>query len=721
MRTVISLILLFNLLNTSQVFAQIEISGRVADSKGNPIPGANVYIDGTYDGASTDDFGRFSFFTDYRGEGVLLISFLTYETARITGKPGTWNNLEIQLREDLNTLETVVLSAGSFSTGDNSKINALKPLDVVTTASALGDFVGALQSLPGTSTVAEDGRLFIRGGLAEETNIFIDGIRVFTPYTPSTNNIPSRGRYSPFLFDGISFSTGGYSAEYGQALSGVLLLNTIDEPDQDKSDLGVMSVGGSLGHTMKWESSSLSLNASYINLSPYLSIFRDRNKWIQPFETGAGEMVFRNRFNSGLLKFYAAFDTTHFQMIQEDINLEDGFNFGLRNSNFYLNTSYRGSFGDQSWTMLSGLSLTLGRDRFDIQSDEVINNTASLHAKLRVKKRFSSHFKLILGAEHFGTDFEEDFSNPQIVPVQLGFRNYISSLFAESDLFITKDMAVKTGFRLEYGALLDELSVSPRVSFAVKTGERGQLSLAYGQFNQLPFDYALKFNQDLSSQQVSHYILNYQFNKSGRVFRAEAYFKDYDNLLNYDGEFPGPDTLFNTEGYGYSAGLDLFWRDEKSIQNLDYWISYSYLDSERLFRNYPDQVQPDFVNKHNLSVVGKYWIEDWKSQVGLSLILASGRPYTDPNLEGFHNKLTKGYQSLSLNWAYLIDQQKILYCSVNNVLNNRNINGYQFTNQPDADGLFASRPLRPAADQFFFIGFFWTISSDKTSNQLDNL
>src|SRR5690606_6849263 len=135
--------------------------------------------------------------------------------------------------------------------------------------SAVGDIVGAFQTLPGTSTVAEDGRLFVRGGDATETQIFIDGIRVFTPYSPTPNNVPTRGRYSPFLFDGITFSTGGYSAEYGQALSSVLLLNTIDEPTQNSTNIGVMSVGGGLGHTKKWEKSSLSLNTSYINLAPY--------------------------------------------------------------------------------------------------------------------------------------------------------------------------------------------------------------------------------------------------------------------------------------------------------------------------------------------------------------------------------------------------------------------------------------------------------------------
>ncbi|HAI18682.1 MAG TPA: TonB-dependent receptor, partial [Xanthomarina gelatinilytica] len=77
--------------------------------------------------------------------------------------------------------------------------------------------------------------------------------------------------------------------------------------------------------------------------------------------------------------------------------------------------------------------------------------------------------------------------------------------------------------------------------------------------------------------------------------------------------------------------------------------------------------------------------------------------------------------NLSFNWAYLISQQKILYFSVNNVLGLKNINGYQYADLPDSNGIYASNALRPAADQFFFVGFFWTISEKGTDNQLDNL
>ena len=178
---------------------------------------------------------------------------------------------------------------------------------------------------------------------------------------------------------------------------------------------------------------------------------------------------------------------------------------------------------------------------------------------------------------------------------------------------------------------------------------------------------------------------------------------------------------YDSTGYGFTKGLDVFWRDNKSIKNTDYWISYSYLDTKRNYRNHPIEAQPNFANTHNLSIVGKYWISDWKSQVGFSYAFASGRTYTNPNETGFLNQKTKSYNSLSLNWAYLISQQKILYFSINNVFGFKNINGYQYANTPDMNGNFARRALRPAADQFFFVGFFWTISEDKSSNQLDNL
>ena len=708
------------LMSVSLGWSQTLISGWVTDSKNNPISGANVYLDGTYDGGTSDEVGKFSFKTSEVGVHVLIVSFLSYETYVKSAEVSTFQDLEVKLREDVNTLDAVVLSAGTFSAGDNSKVNALSSLDVVTTASAMGDFVGAMQTLPGTTTVAEDGRLFVRGGEADETQIFIDGIRVFTPYAPTTNNVPTRGRYSPFLFDGITFSTGGYSAEYGQALSSVLLLNTIDEPEQNKTEIGLMTVGGTLGRTKIWGKSSLSVNASYMNLAPYMTLFPDRNEWDKPYESFSGEAVYRRKLNKGLFKLYSAFEYSQFELTQEDINYTEGVHYKLKNKNTYVNSSYQGKL-NANWSVFAGASYTNNNSDVAVIDDTVDNVEHSVHAKASLKYRINNRFKLNFGTEYFLTHFKEKYTSPIIDTESYGFDNNIVAAFAEGDMIFTKQLALKAGLRAEYSQLFKAFEVSPRISLAYKTSANSQVSLAYGSFYQNPNNDILKFVQNIDSEETNHYILNYQFNSKGRLFRAEAYYKDYANLVKYDTEYSSYTSAFNNEGYGYAKGIDLFFRDGKTLKNFDYWVSYSYLDTERDYKNFPIAAQPNFANAHNLSVVGKYWVDNWKSQIGFSYSVASGRPYTNPNETGFLNQKTKAYNSLSLNWAYLISPQKILYLAISNVLDFKNINGYQYANTPNSKGVYNRRALKPAADQFFFIGFFWTISENGTDNQLDNL
>jgi hypothetical protein len=712
-------ILFITLLFYGMVRGQQTVSGIVLQKNGTPIFGANVYLEGTYDGASTDEQGKFSFTTEEIGIQTLIISYVTYEPFMMAGDVSQLSDLKLTLKEDFNSLDTVVISAGSLEASDNSKVSVLKPLDVVTTASALGDFVGALQTLPGTTTVAEDGRLFVRGGDAEETQIFIDGIRVFSPYTPTSNDTPTRGRYSPFLFDGITFSTGGYSAEYGQALSSVLLLNTIDEPDQEKTEIALMTVGGGLGNTQKWDKSSVSVNASYINLAPYIATFPNRNDWQKPFQSLSGETVFRRKFDNGIFKLYAAFDTTNFELTQEDINSAEGVDFKLKNNNFYTNATYQGNLG-RTWKLQTGGSFTSSKTKVGIINNTIANTENSFHFKFKLKKRFSNQVKLSFGAEQFLTDFNEDFNNP-FTSVSYGYNNNITGTFAETDVIFSKKFALKAGFRGEYSELFEQFTVSPRASVAYKTGRNSQLSVAYGDFYQQPTQEVLKFQQNLEAQKTQHYILNYQYTANNRIFRAEAYRKQYDSLITFDTEFAGFESNFTNNGDGFAQGIDFFWRDNESIKNVDYWVSYSFLDTERLYQNYPTTATPSFANAHNVSVVAKYWLEDWKSQLGFSYQFGSGRTYTNPNTPGFLQEKTKGFNNISFNWAYLIDPQKILYFSINNVTAFNNVNGYQYASTADANGNFDRRALRPATDQFFFVGFFWTISENGSDNQLNKL
>ena len=714
MKTIITLLIS---LITTLGFSQTTISGKVVDEKNNAIAGANIFIDGTYDGATSNENGEFTFTTSETGTKTLVISFLSNETLKTSIEIENYQNKTFKLKESMNSLDVVVINAGTFEAGDKSKNTVLKPLDIVTTAGSNGDIVSALQTLPGTQTVGESGRLFVRGGESDETQTYVDGIRVAQPFGSTTQNLPTRGRFSPFLFSGISFSTGGYSAEYGEALSSVLLLNTTDIATENKTDISFMTVGLGVANTQKWKKSSLTFNTAYIDLAPYQVAIPQNVDWNKAFQSLSGEVVYRYELERGLFKLYAAFDASRFDLNQESINSVAKTRVDLKNSNLYVNASYKGSFGS-NWQLTTGLSYGLGNNKIGLDNQLIDNTEHASHLKLKLRKSISDRVKLSFGADYFTTKFDEKYS---FITNETGYNSNIAAAFTEADIFFSKKLAMKVGVRAVNNDLLDETSISPRTSIAYKVSKSSQFSFAYGEFEQAPRQDYLKFNSDFSNERASHYILNYQYNEGKRTFRTEVYFKDYQDLVKYDTQTAQFDSNYNNNGFGFAKGLDVFWRDNQSVKNLEYWVSYSYIDTKRDYKNYETEVTPSFVAKNNFSVVTKYWIDDWKTSVGLSYSFNSGRPYDDPNEMDFMNGKTKNYNNVSMSWAYLLSQQKILFISISNILGTENVFGYEYANSPDSNGVFQRKAIIPTADRFFFVGFFWTISDNKKDNQLNNL
>lgn len=701
-------------------FSQTKISGKVVNKKKVPMVGVNVFIEGTYDGALTNEKGEFSFETEAKQNQILkftLSGFLEVTEAIVIE---SYVNQEFTLYQDMNTIDTVVISAGTIKAGDNSKVTALKPLDIVTTAGSAGDIVAALETMPGVNAVGESGRLFVRGGEAGETQTYVDGIRVAQPYGASPTNVPTRGRFSPFLFKGITFSTGGYSAEFGDALSSVLLLNSVDEPAQNQTDISIMTVGGGIGKSKKWKNSSLSFNTSYINLKPYYLVTPQSLDWNKSPESVTGETVFRTKIKKGLLKVYAALDRSSLNVNQKDINFTDKVNFGLTNTNLYVNTVYKGNIAT-ALQLQTGFSFGYGNNKIGINADRLNNYERALHYKVKLRQTFSNRFKLNFGGEFFHTNFNENFQAFTQNRFDYGYQNNTVALFSEAEFVVSQNIAFNVGLRSSNASLVDEITIEPRFSMAYKVAKNSQISLAYGSFNQTANPDYLKYASTLKYESTQHYIVNYLYNNDGKMFRAEAYYKDYTNLITYDGSTPTFASNYANSGLGYAKGLDLFWRDNKTVKGLDYWITYSFIDSERKYRNYEKQVTPTFIANHNFSIVTKYWVDKLKSQIGLTYTFNSGRPYDNPNEDAFMNGKTKSFNNLSLGWSYLLSQQKILYFSATNLLGASNVFGYQYANSPDVNGTFQRQAITQPASRFFFIGFFWTISDNKKTNQLDQL
>ncbi len=712
-------ILLF-LFISSSIFGQQIISGKIVDERGLPIEGANIYIDGTYDGSASDVSGNFSFSTAAKGTKKLVVTMLNFESFSQDIVAENYKNKTIKLRESVNTLDAVVITAGSFEAGGKSKVSILKPLDIVTTAGSNADIVAALQTLGGTQVAGESGRLLVRGGEDSETQTFVDGVRVAQPYGTSAANTPGRGRFSPFLFSGMSFSTGGYSAEYGEALSSVLLLNTQDEVDAEKTEMSFMTVGLGLGNTQKWGKSSLSSNVSYTNLKPYQLIVPQDLPFKKPFQSVAGESVYRYAFKNGLLKVYGAFDNQSLNLDRLNLDSQKDQNFNLVNNNFYFNSTYSGSFGN-GWQVTSGMSYGFSQNKTEIDALQIRNGEHATHFKFKLKNSITERIKLNIGMDFFTTKFDENISQTAVFSVDSGYDANILGAFVESDIFLSKKFAIKVGFRASNNFQINQLDLSPRISLAYKVTKSGQFAFAYGDFAQAPRQEFLKYNNVFESEKASHYILNYLYSKKGQTFRAEIYEKDYRDLVKFDTPNAQRNSVFTNNGNGYARGLDLLWRDNTNIKNLEYWFSYSYIDSKRDFRNFTKSVTPSFVANHTASFVTKYWINDLKSQVGFTNVFATGRPYNDPNQAEFMNAKTRDFNNLSFNWAYLLTTQKILYFSITNVLGSQNVFGYEYASRPNVNGVYASRPIVPLADRFFFVGFFWTISKDKKDNQLRNL
>lgn len=716
--------LLFTLMLTTVAamsYAQTVVSGKVVDEKGAPVPGANIVVRNTYDGTSSAVDGSFKFTTEEKGPHTIDATFVGFKSfqqeVELKGVPVV---LHIVMREEINQLEDVVITAGSFTAGEEKRRTIMKAVDIATTAGATADIAGALNTLPGTQKVGESGRLFVRGGDGREARTFIDGMAVLDAYGPSAPNTPSRGRFLPFMFKGTSFSTGGYSAEYGQALSSALVLNSKDKADINQTDIGLLSLGADIAQTIAGERSSWTGKLQYTNVSPYFGMISQRVDWSSAPKSLEGSTAFRQQVGKdGMLKFFGNFNHSNLAMYNHDIaQPEIRQLYDLTNRYGYGNGSYQQSLNDR-WSIRGGLSYTYNGNDVLVDGAPLGDAEKGVHGKVVLENTISDRVEVRFGAETIAREYRAsryDVATQQTL--SQSFQENVYATFAEAEAYASKRLVAKGGARFEHNSLNGQTGVDPRASIAWKPGRDGQFSVAYGRFRQSAANPYVRINNDLLSERAEHFIANYQVIRNDRTFRVEAYYKKYSSLVKFAG---GDPNVLTNGGSGYARGVEVFWRDNKSIKNVDYWISYSFLDTERDYLAFPYAAMPSFASKHNFSAVYKHFITSLKTQLGITYSFSSGRPYYNPNVETFNSDRTPFYQDLSANISYLPKSWLIVYASCTNLLGRNNIFGYEYATTPGADGVYASRAIRQAAPRFMFVGVFITLSKNKTINQLPNL
>lgn len=694
--------------------SQIVITGTITDNNNHPLIGANIYIKGTYTGATSDTNGFFRISTTLKDSCRLVAAYIGYETYEkkilLNKKMIT---VDLQLSEKASALDQVVISAGTFQAGDKKRSVLLSSLDIVTTANAEGDIYGALSTLPGAQTEGETGKIIVRGGESDEMKTFMDGMLLAVPYTSRMPDIPARGRFSPFLFNGVLFSTGGYSAEYGQALSSVLELNTEGLAEESLTSISLLNVGAGLGHTQRFPNSSITLEADYNNLTPFFAMAQHNLDWEKAPESISGQLRFRKKAgNEGMIKSFVSYSGTHSILNYENYGTLTKDRIKLGNENFFQTTTFNSKLGEK-WIIKSGLAISLSKETFDINADKVTDVLHSYHAKMSLNNYTGKYLTLKAGVESFHNQNQKKYVYDYL-PAEFSkaFDDYLFAGYAESDIKFHKNLALRMGVRTEYSTCINEMDVAPRVALAYRINKSNQLSFAFGSFFQQAPDDFLTDTSGLNFEQAVHYIINYQYSDHNRLLRVEAYHKQYNELIQYtDDELTGYNNITNG-GFGYARGIDIFWRDKATFSTADYWISYSFIDSRRKYLDFPVRATPYFVSRHNLSVVYKQWIPKLETQLSASYKFRSGRPYFNPNNTNFMSDRTRPYNDISFSLSYLtrlLGNFTIIHCSCSNVFGFNNTFGYHFEQEPDDTGTYQAHPIQPYAKRTFIIAVFISI------------
>jgi len=694
------------------VGAQTVVSGKVTDRKGEVLVGASISIRGSYDGATSDSLGHFSFRTRKKDSVMVAASYIGYETEmRPVLISGSTMEINFKLKDAFNELNAVTITAGIFEASDSKRMVMLRPMDIVTTASGGADITAVMQLLPGANRVGEQEGLFVRGGAAYETKTVIDGMIVQNPYFSSTPDVPQRGRFTPFMFKGMAFSTGGYSAQYGQALSSVLLLDTQDKvSDQSSTNIVAHLAGVGVGYTHK---GIVSGQLYYSNLTPFLKLIKTNIDFVKPPQGFGSSLTFnQNLSKNSVLKMYATYADSDNALGLP--NYDDGgkiYLFSLRNRNFFTNNTYKVFFDEGKWIWQSGFSYSNNIDKIKI--GETPGDRKDERSQLRtVLKRLwgkNQENSVLAGVEY------HNILNTNLFGVyEARLQENYSAAFAEAEFYATTKLAVRLGVRGEYTSILDKYNASPRFSLAYKTSQYSQVSFATGQFYQTPEKNYLYTNRDLGFELANHFILNYQLSKNDRTFRVEAFDKEYKNLVReYQAAFDPNPYRFPTgqtdnAGHGNAYGFDLFFRDKKTVRLGDFWVTYSYLNTKRLFQNYPVEAMPTFSTTHNFSVVYKQFIPKISSNVGVTYTYTSGRPYYDAASPEFLGDRTKSFQNISIAASHIRNIKGnwlVFFMSLDNVLGRHNEFGFRYS----SDGL-TRFPVIPVAYRTFFFGVSMNIS-----------
>ncbi len=597
------------------------------------LGGVRVLIPGTANEAISNQDG--SFLLDQLAAGTYTLEahlpgFVVERFEQISVAPGEALELRITLQPAPMALDEIVVTPSLISLLLEEPVTGLTlDRDEIFALPHLGDDIyRAFTLLPGVSGEEVSARFNVRGGRTDEVLMLLDGVELYEPFHLKDYG-SALSIVTPKALSEVNLMTGGFPAEYGDRMSGVLDMSTV-QADRRQILLGLGLLSAEVGSTGTYD--------------------HQRGQWLASLRRGQLDLALQFLGQREQPEYWDAFAKTEYQVLPEhrlgvyvlhsDDSL-DFFNIDPDNSEDYL-TSYGNSYAWVTHQAIVGSRLfadttaSVGRVDRDRRSQEIeleadeegagfsLIDLRALEA-LGIKQDWNwvvpaarkgaaasdrHYLKWGFDLRRLSTDY--DYFNQRNLDDPLaeirfeprtGTTSFIRHLRSEqysgylSDRYRPFDaLTMELGLRYDRHTLTADNNLSPRLNLVwaparAATGSTSALRLAWGYFFQTQRPYELQVEDGVhtlaAAERTEQRVIGFERTLgagSGLLLRVEAYQRlikgprpRYENIFQPVEIFPEiePDRILFAPESSESYGLEIFVRGTAG-RRVDWWASYAF-------------------------------------------------------------------------------------------------------------------------------------------------
>ena len=235
------LFLLFMLAVSAQT--KVRIYGYIIDPNNRGVESANVYIEGTKVGTSTNQNGYYELNVVLKDSATLIYSRIGYRTIRHTIFP---TKKILQISVELPPLSTEIGELNVVGQRrQTSTLDGVDPSRYRLMPNTNGGIESLLITFAGVSSSNElSSQYNVRGGNFDENIVYVNGVEIYRPLLVRAGQQEGLSFINPDMVSNVAFSAGGFDAKYGDKMSSVLDIN-YKKPTQFEATASVSLLGAS--------------------------------------------------------------------------------------------------------------------------------------------------------------------------------------------------------------------------------------------------------------------------------------------------------------------------------------------------------------------------------------------------------------------------------------------------------------------------------------------